>query len=284
MSDTQRFSTRSGADDVRPDELFVNFGAVAERDKRVIFALNVDTWYVQEVNDLGYIDIGEGPVTPEAGMPGYVCDRLSDFFSAFAGLVRISGNIRLLYKLSLDDVRTHVYRATAQSIAELYAELQAGLPAPSCLVTLVTTECDVMVSLREADGTIKDRWLTNQSQIDLRPMRSLQTVEDRGEAAAVPWRAVLSIRVASLFRRSNRQALSHARVLWNRLRKQDTGLTAFPESSDEDLLVTLADTSERTPRDNVELYRRNRPHLDEAIAQWEAVTGRQFEWLVSLDN
>lgn len=246
---------------------YVDYGDFPRPDEVVLFQLRMDTWYFRELEDLGRMPLGNGPITKESGVAQALGSYIAGFKEAFAGL----------FRLNTQDSYFGVQLASDQ-FAEQFA---ARLPERK-VIDGVSTHFAVWAALRDWQGAIQHQWMTGVGNFWLSARRNTAAgSEDLNTPRS--WSARVIVGVGSLFRPDSQQALTHIRTVWEDLRQQHPEVTSFadmPESDDLEgpLGITLTEVPPGTPSDNRELAALNLPRLQAAVARWEQITGHSFEW------
>jgi hypothetical protein len=234
----------------------------------------MDTWYYDELEDLGRIRLGDGPITVAAGVVRSLAAHLAGFREAFAGLFRLDQSDR--------------YMGIPIASEHLAEQLASRLPE-SHVIRGMIAHFDIWAAVRAEGGAIQHQWIPGvgnlwlSTQEQLQPPPSSVSPPVPAPAQSQPWSAHVMLGVGSLFRPDNQQTLINARVLWKRLRQQNPQATCFTDLSEdetvtESLVFTLADPPPGTPADNRELAALNLPRLQTAIIRWEQITGQPFKW------
>lgn len=252
------------------------------------FQFRLDTWYYQEGEEVGRMQLGEGPLTVADGILEFVTTQLHAVQRGLASLLHPQA-IHLNYQPSLDRPPMHTlflgFDDLIAAPSRRFAEL-AGFPH---FVVSFSVRCAARVVLRDNAGDLRDAWLPDAGEVRFFAEWSKRYTPQRPPdvthtssvpPARVPWVASLHLNILSLFRPDNAERLAMVREAWKQLHAEDPGATAFSGYSDDYYIVTLAEPPAGTPADNLELHILNALRLREAISHWEQITGRKFEWTV----
>jgi hypothetical protein len=232
-----------------------------------LFQLRMDTWYYSELEDLGRIRLGAGPITRDSGVAQALGIYITGFKDAFAGLFRL-------------DSRDSYFgvRIDSEQFAEQFA---AQLPERQ-VIDGVIAHFDVWAAVRDSQGAIQHQWITGVGNLWLSARGKTQQGGEHPDTL-LSWSAHVMLGVGSLFRPDNQQALRHARTLWKDLRQRYPDSMSFADAQEsegleEPSIITLAEVPPGTSSDNRDLCALNLPRLQVAVARWEQITGYPFAW------
>jgi hypothetical protein len=240
-----------------------------------IFPLYMDTWYYDNAfSPVGIMDLGESGTTEQLGVREWLAQQLHAFEAAFADIVKLRRDlVDTSYWHQDPGRRDHAGDTSGEQRSD-----DAG-PLPDSLIMGTSIQFDVRATLRGTEGYIGDLWLRNVGALQLATRRFGSVQQGLAVSQIAPWFAWLHLDIVSLFLPDNQVTLAQTRDEWNRLRAEDPAVTIDPrEDPPEVVAVTLVDPPPATPPNNQELYERNRPRLDRAIAAWEQATGHPFVW------
>ncbi len=249
---------------------YVNYGYFQHPENVPLFQLRMDTWYFSELEDMGRIRLGDGPIAREDGVAETLAAHMTGFRESFDGVFR------------LDPQDTYFgVRLDSERLAE---QLDNLLPEKHTIRGIIA-HFDIWAALRDEGGEVLHQWIPGVGNLWLSTQRHGPTrPSNEYPDTTRSWSAHVMLGIGSLFRSDSQQTLMHARDLWKWLRQRYPDLTCFtdaPESKGldaEDIVITLADSPPGTPSDNRELSALNLPQLQAAVAHWERVTRHPFEW------
>lgn len=252
------------------------------------FQFRLDTWYYQEGEEVGKMQLGEGPLTTSEGVLDFVTTQVYAVRRGLAALLRPHA-IHLNYKPSLDSPQTHtLFFGPDDLIAPPDRGFAEFVDFPHFVVSF-SVRCAAWVVLRDNAGDLRDVWLPEAGEVQFFAEWSERytprwppdvTQKPSVPPTRVPWVASLDLNILSLFLPDNTTRLALVREAWKRVRAEDPSATAFSNYPDDYFIVTLVEPPTGTPADNRELHSLNALHLYEAISRWEQVSGRKFEWTI----
>lgn len=263
-------------------ERYTNFGIFDDVALPDILRLRSDTWYYDDLAQVGSMQLGVGGTTGRTGAGEFIIGQGAAFAQAFASIAHLRNNCFVGYKKSLSVVRGYTLNLEADDTESLFRTLQAQLVALP-YVHGANLRLDARVAIRTDDGAIHEQWLRNVGALQLSANLQDNDAPELAQTGYATWTASLELGIISVFQRDNSSILTHVRESWLRLREQHPEVTW--DDRDEPiapLIVTLVQPPAGTPGDNSVLYERNAPGLLEAVAQWEHATGHPFVWSVSL--
>jgi hypothetical protein len=273
------------------------------------FHLTMDTWYYAEWADpnhtasLGTLALGDGPLTAAQGAAGFVARQVALFLDAFSGLFFPTA-VRVGYKSQLTRAMSHAFHLPVPETQEGVQGIQTSLDHSAYDgIIYLTIAFDIWATVRDEYGQITQVWLPDAGDAyytadytdgySSGPSRYggvTYSLTPAAKAGRAPWTMNLNCKYISLFRASNAEVLAQVRSQWQRWLQahpltaelSDEDDEAEEASEQDDEVVTLAVPPLGTPPDNQDLYERNTPRLQAAIARWEERVGIPFEWAVTL--
>ncbi|WIG58917.1 MAG: hypothetical protein OJF49_001664 [Ktedonobacterales bacterium] len=264
-------------------EAYTNYGLFDGELGKEILSLWLDTWYYDDLAELGAMAIGVGGLKGETQVGVFLARQIRLFAEAFASVASVRNTIRGSYQTTFPSVLGPPFSVESDTLPDLLERLEERV-VPLPYVRGAGIQLDVLASVRDEQGTLRQRWLRNVGSLRLSAGTTgedAQRVRDEGLA---PWTARLRFGVVSVFQRDNSAVLAEVRENWKQLRQQNPQLTWDDrEGAIPPLVITLADPPSGTLATNQELYERNAPRLREAIAKWERATGHPFQWAVALE-